>query len=185
MKKHTNILLKSGTIFTLLIILILCSFTTMAVTNDNPSPTKDSEYNLIVYPSTGGTGSKNKISKNYFSASAKEKEGYKFTHWVIKGKYIFKKGSLKSKNIKLLLRSDCEAIPYFKAIKKGVSTTPIKINKSPISPETGSEYGTGSNIILIILFFAFGLVFIVLIAFIIAIISATIRTRRRRKQNNG
>ena len=60
--------------------------------------------------------------------------------WVIKGKYILEEGDLNSETLTILLRSDCDAWPYFE--KEGEptqpTTKPASSNPSPISPKTGS-----------------------------------------------
>lgn len=157
----------------------LCSF---SIASAMPSPQKDDyEYNLVVYPSKGGTGSKVKISKNYFKAKAHEKKGYRFTHWVIKGKYTFKFGNPKSKTIKLFLHSDCEAIPYFKSINKKIhNSTPVIINKSPTSPKTG-DIGDNKLQTLSIMFIITSTVLLFVIFFAIFF---SLNLKRRSKMNN-
>ena len=169
----------------LAVVLLLCSFaTSIAVTDKNPSPVKDNEYILIVHHTKGGLANKLRINKNYYKATAHEKDGYKFTHWVINGKYIFQKGSLKSKTIKLTLRSDCEATPYFKAISKNKNNKPIRIDESPISPKTGdiSDVLSGNNIVLFALIIAFAIVSIAIIGIACGSFYAFVFNNRRKKQ---
>ena len=98
--------------------------------------------------------------------------------------YIFQKGSLKSKTIKLTLRSDCEATPYFKAISKNKNNKPIRIDESPISPKTGdiSDVLSGNNIVLFALIIAFAIVSIAIIGIACGSFYAFVFNNRRKKQ---
>ncbi len=137
MFKRSFYISRLSIIAVLAINLLWGSISAFAAEDNYPSPTKSSEYTLVVYPSKGGTGTKRKIDKNYYRITAHEKKGYTFTHWIIKGKYHIKKGNLNQKILTLILRSDCEATPYFKSINNKYDNTAIKSDKNPISPKTG------------------------------------------------
>lgn len=164
------------------IMLGICSIASVSAAKDKyPSPVKDNEYVLTVRQTKGGLGTRIKLDKNFYKATAKEKQGYKFTHWKIKGKYIFRKGNLHSKNIKLTLRSDCVATPYFKATKKGLDTKPIKINYSPVSPKTGDvplDNSQGSWLVGLWILFAF--ISVALLGTLTGAISALVCRRKNK-----
>lgn len=163
------------------IILGICSVASVSAVKDKyPSPVKENEYVLTVRQTKGGFGTRVKIKKNYYKATVKVKKGYKFTHWKINGKYIFRKGNLYSKTIKLTLRSDCVATPYFKAIKKGLDTTPIKINYSPVSPKTGDIPPDAPNHLFVGLWISFAFVSVVLLGILTGSISALVQRRKNK-----
>lgn len=130
---------KTLSIMVALIILAVSAMPVFAA----PSPTASKEYKIIVHNNEGGSGTyTTKIDKDgkHATITAHPKNGYKFSKWVIKGKYEIDEGDLTSKKLKILLKGDVEATPIFTKIgtKSTTPGTPSVIrNDSPTSPKTG------------------------------------------------
>ncbi len=112
------------------------------------SPEKSDEYNLIIHNTNGGSGTYTaEVDKDgkHCTLVAHPKNGYTFTHWVIKGKYGIDEGTLKDDSLTIVLKGDCEAWPYFKSNNKSEQSEPSKPvsrNSSTVSPKTGDN-GSG------------------------------------------
>lgn len=134
---------KTLSIFIATIIIALSAMPVFALV----SPTASKEYKIVVHNNEGGSGTyKTKIDKDgkHATITAHPKNGYKFSKWVIKGKYKITEGDLNSKTLKILLQGDVEATPIFTKIgsKSSASTgTPVSVsrNYSSTSPKTGDN----------------------------------------------
>lgn len=109
------------------------------------SPTASKEYKIVVHNNEGGTGKyTTKIDKDgkHATITAHPKNGYKFSKWIIKGKYEIDEGDLNSKTLRILLKSNVVATPVFTKIGSKSTTshgTTVSINSSPTSPKTGDN----------------------------------------------
>jgi len=139
-----------------MLIVVLAIVPAFAAADDNPSPTKPDEYNIVIHNSNGGTATyttKTDKDGKHVTLVAHPKNGYKFTGWKIDGKYTLEVGELTDKEIQILLKSDVDAYPQFQ--KKGSTTsTSISIDSSQTSPKTND-----SNPLFFII--AFGALFVV------------------------
>ncbi len=134
-------------VLAVLVAVLICVFSAVpafAAKKAKPSPTPSKEYNLIIHPTKGGTGtytSKTDDDGKHCYIVAHPKKGYKFIKWVIKGKYDLEEGDLNSEKLTIVLRSDCEATPYFEkeGSKSSSSSTPASSNPSSESPKTGGN----------------------------------------------
>ncbi|MBR2280034.1 MAG: hypothetical protein IJ903_03805, partial [Ruminococcus sp.] len=80
------------------------------------SPTASKEYKIVVHNNEGGTGKyTTKVDKDgkHATITAHPKNGYKFSKWIIKGKYDIDEGDLNSKTLRILLKSNVVATPVF------------------------------------------------------------------------
>lgn len=137
MKKYFSVLFA-------IIILAFSAMPAMAATKDkNPSPSATEGYNVIVHNNKGGSGSyttETSSDGKHVILTAHNKDGYKFKYWIIDGKYVLVDGDLNSPKLKLILKGDIEAKPYFEKIGGGPSSnTSVSQNESPVSPQTGAE----------------------------------------------
>lgn len=114
--------------------------------NDRPSPTPSKDYTVVVHNTNGGNATYTTTideDGKHVLIVAHPKNGYKFDHWVIDGKYVIEQGSLTDEELKLLLKGDVIATPVFKKIGSSStssgSKTSISSNPSPISPQTGNN----------------------------------------------
>lgn len=130
-----------------------------------PSPSASKEYNVRVHNPNGGSSTyttKTDKDGEHVTLTAHPKNGYKFYKWIIRGKYVIEKGSLKSDVLTLLLKSDIEVYPVFKKIgSKSTSTgsgTSISQNTSPTSPQTGDNTIYFVSALLAVVAVAFGAV---------------------------
>ncbi len=109
------------------------------------SPTASKEYKIVVHNNEGGTGKyTTKIDKDgkHATITAHPKNGYKFSKWIIKGKYEIDEGDLNSKTLRILLKGNVVATPVFTKIGSKSTTshgTTVSINSSPTSPKTGDN----------------------------------------------
>lgn len=136
---------KTLSILTAVLIIVISSMPVFAA----PSPTASKEYKIIVHNNKGGSGTyTTKVDKDgkHATITAHPKNGYKFDHWTIKGKYKITSGSLKSKTFRILLGGDVEATPHFVKIGKKSKTTSstgstitVSRNYSSTSPKTGDN----------------------------------------------
>ena len=113
------------------------------------SPMPEVEYDVVIENTEGGKGSYTTElveDKKHAILVAHPKDGYKFSHWIIDGKYTIVEGSLTDEEILIYLGSDVEATPIF--IKDGTqSTGPADQDHGSTSPQTGDS---GFNPILIV-----------------------------------
>ena len=126
------------------LILVFATIPAFAAKTKNPSPTKPTEYTVIIHNPNGGTGTYTiEVDEDGQHATlvAHPKNGYEFVGWKIKGKYTILSGSLSDAELTVLLGSDIEAYPMFKKIgsKSVTSGSAISINSSPTSPQTSDN----------------------------------------------
>lgn len=129
MKKISAVLLA-------LMIVVFASLPAFAVV----SPTKSSgKYKVTMHNQNGGSGNyTEKVDKDgqHVTLTAHPKNGYKFTNWIIDGKYTIVKGSLTDDEITVLLGSDIDVYPQFEG--EDAAVTPSQ-NTSSKSPQTGDS----------------------------------------------
>lgn len=129
------------------LIVVLAAVPAFAAKSDkNPSPTKPTEYNVVVHNNNGGTATyTTEVDEDgkHVTLVAHPKNGYKFKGWKINGKYILELGKLTDKEITILLQGDVEATPIYEKI--GTSSTSsgskVSINSGTTSPKTGDNSG--------------------------------------------
>ncbi len=127
-----------------------------------PSPSASKEYNVRVHNPNGGSSTyttKTDKDGEHVTLTAHPKNGYEFSKWIIKGKYVLEKGDLSDDVITILLKGDVNVYPVFKKIgSESTSTgsgTNISQNTSPTSPQTGDNT----------IYFAVALLAVVVVAF--------------------
>ena len=131
-------------VFSIIVTVIILALSITPAFADVPSPLPSIDYKIRVHNTKGGTGTyttkKDKDGK-HATITAHPKNGYKFDHWVIEGKYDLEKGDLQNPELTILMKSDIEATPYFTPEKGKQSDTPSKISydDGPESPKTGGS----------------------------------------------
>ncbi|MBQ7505583.1 MAG: hypothetical protein IJT79_09780 [Ruminococcus sp.] len=137
------------------LILVFASVPAFAA-KDNPSPTKPTDYNVIIHNPNGGTGTYTiEVDEDGQHATlvAHPKNGYEFVGWKINGKYVLESGSLTDEEITILLKSDVHAYPMFRKIgTSSVTSGSISINSGTTSPQTSDNSAMYFIIASIVLF---------------------------------
>ncbi|MBR2109555.1 MAG: hypothetical protein IJ932_06420 [Ruminococcus sp.] len=139
------------------LILVFASVPAFAAKGDNPSPTKPTEYNVIIHNPNGGTATYTiEVDEDGQHATlvAHPKNGYEFVGWKINGKYTLESGSLTDEEITILLKSDVDVYPMYKKIGSSsvTSGSSISINSGTTSPKTSDNSAMYFVIIFIALF---------------------------------
>jgi len=104
------------------------------------SPQPGLEYDVIIENTEGGKGSYTSEileNKKYVTLIATSKDGYKFSHWIIDGKYVIIDGSLNDPEFNIQINSDIVAKPIFDKIGGGAGDEDIDQDHSSTSPQTG------------------------------------------------
>lgn len=122
------------------LILVLSAIPVFAA---NPSPTKPTDYNVIIHNPNGGTATYTiEVDEDGQHATlvAHPKNGYEFVGWRIEGDYVLVDGELTDEIITILMRSDINAYPIFRKIGTSSTTSgSISINSDTTSPKTGDS----------------------------------------------
>ncbi|MBR1731044.1 MAG: hypothetical protein IJ725_01245 [Ruminococcus sp.] len=125
----------------------------------NPSPTKPTDYNVIIHNPNGGTATYTiEVDEDGQHATivAHPKNGYEFIGWRIDGDYTLEDGTLTDEEITILLHSDVHVYPQFRKIGTSSTTsTSISIDSGTTSPQTSDN-----NAMYFII--GFGVLFVVL-----------------------
>lgn len=126
------------------LILVFATVPAFAAGEKNPSPTKPSEYNVIIHNPNGGTATYTmEVDEDGQHATlvAHPKNGYEFIGWKINGKYVLLSGSLTDEQIEILLKSDVDVYPMFRKIGTSsvTSGSSISINSGTTSPKTSDN----------------------------------------------
>ena len=104
------------------------------------SPKPGLEYDVIIENTEGGKGSYTSEileNKKYVTLIADAKDGYKFSHWIIDGKYVIIEGTLSDPEFNIQINSDIVAKPIFDKIGGGSADGDIDQDHSSTSPQTG------------------------------------------------
>ena len=109
----------------------------------NPSPTKSTDYNVIIHNPNGGTATYTiEVDEDGQHATlvAHPKNGYEFVGWRIEGDYTLEDGTLTDEEITVLLHSDIQVYPQYRKIgSSSVTSTSISVNSDTTSPQTSDN----------------------------------------------
>ena len=137
-------------------VLVLLFATIPAFAADNPSPTKPTDYNVVIHNPNGGTATYTvKVDEDgqHVILVAHPKNGYEFIGWKINGKYTIISGDLTDEEIEVLLGDDINARAVFRKIGTSSTTsTSISVNSSTVSPQTNDNNSVFFFIVFITLF---------------------------------
>lgn len=137
---------KSVKLLSVLVVMIIAALSCTSVFAA-VSPTGAPTLNVVVIPTTGGTGTyeitteieKGPNGGTLVNFVPKANDGYEFTEWKLVGDYKIVEGTLTTGKFTIEAFSDIEATPYY--TKPGSSSTAgtVQTNTSSTSPKTGTS----------------------------------------------